>query len=221
VLTGLYICFLLQARYEAVVEKLSARQPIAQLASRKQFIEYKLKLATRVGSDGSGPGSSGVSPADRAALIAELTEVQANVEALVRQYERRFGEPYLRMTPAGPDGGAPPTPGGSNSNNNTGAYAALNSPRQQTQQQGGVSWEARTNFTPSSTQPTTQQRHSIAGPTTNVHTATASPTSPSSQTHTSHSAASFQSPPAGSKMNTVGSGVATNKSAFKSVPPAR
>ena len=199
------------------MEKLSARQPIAQLASRKQFIEYKLKLATRVGSDGSGPGSSGVSPADRAALIAELTEVQANVEALVRQYERRFGEPYLRMTPAGPDGGAPPTPGGSN----TGAYAVLNSPRQQPQQQGGVSWEARTNFTPSSTQPTTQQRHSIAGPTTNLHAASTSPSSPTSQTHTTHSAASFQSPPAGSKVNAVGSGVATNKSAFKSVPPAR
>ena len=216
-LVHLFPCFHFQARYEAVVEKLSARQPIAQLASRKQFIEYKLKLATRVGSDGSGPGSSGVSPADRAALIAELTEVQANVEALVRQYERRFGEPYLRMTPAGPDGGAPPTPGGSN----TGAYAVLNSPRQQPQQQGGVSWEARTNFTPSSTQPTTQQRHSIAGPTTNLHAASTSPSSPTSQTHTTHSAASFQSPPAGSKVNAVGSGVATNKSAFKSVPPAR
>lgn len=196
------------------MEKLSARQPIAQLASRKQFIEYKLKLATRVGSDGSGPGSSGVSPADRAALIAELTEVQANVEALVRQYERRFGEPYLRMTPAGPDGGAPPTPGGS-CNTSTGAYAALNSPRQQQQQQGagGVSWESRTNFTPSNTQQS-QQRHSIAGPTTNVHTA--SPTSPPSQTHSSNSAASFHSQPAGNKGS-----VATNKSAFKSVPPAR
>lgn len=84
---------------------------VLQLASRKQFIEYKLKLATRVGSDGSSTGTGGVSPADRAALIAELTEVQSNVEALVRQYERRFGEPYLRMTPAGPEPPAPATPG--------------------------------------------------------------------------------------------------------------
>lgn len=82
----------------------------SQLASRKQFIEYKLKLATRVGSDGSSSSAGGVSAADRAALIAELTEVQANAEALVRQYERRFGEPYLRMTPAGPETAAPATP---------------------------------------------------------------------------------------------------------------
>lgn len=80
------------------------------MASRKQFIEYKLKLATRVGSDGSSSSAGGVSAADRAALIAELTEVQANLEALVRQYERRFGEPYLRMTPAGPETAAPATP---------------------------------------------------------------------------------------------------------------
>lgn len=71
-----------------------------QLASRKQFIEYKLKLATRVGADGSSV-ATGVSPADRAALIAELTEVQANMEALIRQYERRFNEAYLRMTATG------------------------------------------------------------------------------------------------------------------------
>ena len=70
---------------------------VTQLASRKQFIEYKLKLATRTGADGGGL-NSGVSAADRQALAAELVEVQSSSDALIRQYEKRFGESYLKMS---------------------------------------------------------------------------------------------------------------------------
>jgi hypothetical protein len=96
------------SRYESIAEKLAARQPITQLANRKQFIEYKLKLATRVGPDGTSSVTVGITPADRAALIAELTEVQNNTDALIRQYERRFGESYSKIAGGNDSGGGAP-----------------------------------------------------------------------------------------------------------------
>ncbi len=97
--------------YEAISGKLSARQPIAQvigctltqtecthtisqLISRKQYIEYKLKLASRIGGEGSN-----LSAADRAQLITELTELQSNADQLVRQFEKKYGESYFKGAP--------------------------------------------------------------------------------------------------------------------------
>ena len=74
--------------YDSVAQKLTARVPIAQLSHRKQFIEYKLKLAQKNGSDGQS------SSAEKADLIAELTEVKNNLEKLTRNYERTFHESY-------------------------------------------------------------------------------------------------------------------------------
>jgi hypothetical protein len=50
--------------------------------SRKQFIEYKLKL------------TRDTSTSEKADLISELTEVKANLERLMKDYERRFNESY-------------------------------------------------------------------------------------------------------------------------------
>lgn len=84
------------ALYENITTKLTARVPIAQLLNRKQFIEYKLKLASKVG--GAGDSSS----AEKADLITELTEVKANLEKLTRQYEKSFGESFAAVnSPAG------------------------------------------------------------------------------------------------------------------------
>jgi hypothetical protein len=76
----------LLALYENVATKLTARVPIAQLSNRKQFIEYKLKLATKVGDASSA--------AEKADLIAELTDVKANLDKLTRNYEKTFHESY-------------------------------------------------------------------------------------------------------------------------------
>ncbi len=62
-----------------------------QLLNRKQFIEYKLKLATKASTD-SAPGS--LQSSEKAQLITELTEVKSNLEKLLRQYEKDFGEHF-------------------------------------------------------------------------------------------------------------------------------
>lgn len=61
------------------------------MINRKQYIEYKLKLASRIGGEGSN-----LSASDRAQLIGELTDIQNSADQLVRQYERQFGESYFR-----------------------------------------------------------------------------------------------------------------------------
>jgi hypothetical protein len=78
----------LLALYESISTKLSARVPIVQFLNRKQFIEYKLKLATRPG------GESNMTSAEKADLISELTEVKANLDKAIKQYEIAFGESF-------------------------------------------------------------------------------------------------------------------------------
>ncbi len=64
---------------------------LCQLINRKQYIEYKLKLASRIGGEGSNLSSS-----DRAQLISELTDIQNSADQLVRQYEKKHGESYFK-----------------------------------------------------------------------------------------------------------------------------
>lgn len=40
-----------------------------------------------------------ISTSERASLISELTEIQSNIDLLMHQYERRFGEHYNKMNP--------------------------------------------------------------------------------------------------------------------------
>ena len=61
------------------------------MISRKQYIEYKLKLASRIGGEGSN-----LSASDRAQLITELTDIQSNVDSLCKQYEKKFGESFFK-----------------------------------------------------------------------------------------------------------------------------
>ena len=70
------------------------------MINRKQFLEYKLKLSSRLTTDNSGANNnnSTISASERAALITELTEIHNNLEVLMNQYERRFGESYSKMT---------------------------------------------------------------------------------------------------------------------------
>jgi hypothetical protein len=174
-----------------------------QLASRKQFIEYKLKLATRTGPDGTSV-TTGVSPADRAALIAELTEVQANSEALIRQYERRFGEAYGKVGTDGP-GSVPASPAaagkeGVSWESGTAGHAVQASPRASfasSHSQSAASTPFANNVP--------HARHSITLPNNSNATSTPTYMSPLLSRNTAANA------------GTPGA----NKSAFKSVPPAR
>jgi hypothetical protein len=75
--------------YETISTKLSARVPIVQLLNRKQFIEYKLKLATRASGE-----TSTMTSAEKADLISELTEVKSNLERSIKHYETAFGESF-------------------------------------------------------------------------------------------------------------------------------
>eukprot|EP01037_Dinobryon_pediforme_P018491 gene18491-18768_t len=83
----------LLARFELLQGKLADRVPIAQAISRRQFLEYKLKLAARL--DGSS-SASGLSPADKAAFITELTEISSLLDASTKQYEKKYGESYFK-----------------------------------------------------------------------------------------------------------------------------
>ena len=76
------------------------------MINRKQFLEYKLKLSSRLTHNDNNPAgttttnnnNSTISAAERAALITELTEIQNNIEVLMVQYERKFGESYTKLT---------------------------------------------------------------------------------------------------------------------------
>jgi len=97
------------------------------LINRKQFLEYKLKLSSRLTTDNSGANNnnSTISASERAALITELTEIHNNLEVLMNQYERRFGESYSKMTTTntsvGGGGG-----GGSSTTTSTASASMLN-----------------------------------------------------------------------------------------------
>eukprot|EP00599_Poterioochromonas_sp_BG-1_P014104 CAMPEP_0173162616 /NCGR_PEP_ID=MMETSP1105-20130129/19414_1 /TAXON_ID=2985 /ORGANISM="Ochromonas sp., Strain BG-1" /LENGTH=211 /DNA_ID=CAMNT_0014082481 /DNA_START=214 /DNA_END=849 /DNA_ORIENTATION=+ len=80
----------LLALYESVSTKLAARVPIVQLQNRKQFLEYKIKLASRVNQE----GSSTMTSSEKAELISELTEVKTSLERSVKQYEMTFHEAF-------------------------------------------------------------------------------------------------------------------------------
>ena len=72
------------------------------MINRKQFLEYKLKLSSRLTNENGGGtnnnnSNSTINASERAALITELTEIHNNLEVLMNQYERRFGESYLKM----------------------------------------------------------------------------------------------------------------------------
>lgn len=209
-------------RYEAIVEKLSARQPIAQLASRRQFIEYKLKLSSRIGTDGSS-GTTGVSPADRAALIAELTEVSANLEALTRQYERRFNEPFAKVgteSPAlnTPGQGAVVPPSPSVSAAGTVSWDAAPSPRVAGNGPTITTTSTSAASTPFASGAPPSARHSISLPPNGTNGTGAAFTQPSYMSPTA-----TRGGPAATAAAAVGSGTSNSaaKSAFKAIPAAR
>jgi hypothetical protein len=58
--------------------------------NRKQFLEYKLKLASRA----TGEASS-MTSAEKADLISELTEVKTSLDRSIKQYENSFGESFV------------------------------------------------------------------------------------------------------------------------------
>lgn len=97
------------------------------MINRKQFLEYKLKLSSRLTTDNSGTNNnnSTISASERAALITELTEIHNNLEVLMNQFERRFGESYSKMTTTntsvGGGGG-----GGSTTTSTTASASMLN-----------------------------------------------------------------------------------------------
>ena len=82
----------MMARFDLLQAKLADRAPIAQLVGRRQFIEYKLKLASKLEGGGGGLSSS-----ERAAFISELTDLQSNLDAFQRQYEKKYGEPFMQQ----------------------------------------------------------------------------------------------------------------------------
>lgn len=75
-------------RYEAVVSKLSARLPITQMMSRKQYLEYKIKLSQRAGSTGNNEQVL-------VELTSELSSLQASIAQATREYERRYSERFV------------------------------------------------------------------------------------------------------------------------------
>lgn len=80
------------AVYESISARLTDRAPIVQLLNRKQFLEYKLKLANRA-SVADGSGAAGAT-AERADQIAELSEVKTQLEKLIKVYERTHNETF-------------------------------------------------------------------------------------------------------------------------------
>ena len=63
------------------------------MLSRKQYVEYKLKLAQRPGATS---GSDALSQAGRAELSQELQELANSIDNATRQYEIRFSERFVR-----------------------------------------------------------------------------------------------------------------------------
>lgn len=72
-----------------------------QSINRKQFIEYKLKLASRISNNGDTVGSGNtISPADRALMITELTELQGSIDSAIKTYERKYNESFNKPVSA-------------------------------------------------------------------------------------------------------------------------
>jgi hypothetical protein len=130
--------------------------------------------------------------------------VQANSEALIRQYERRFGEAYGKVGSDGP-GSVPASPAAAGKESvtwesGTGGHAAQASPR--------ASFASSHNQSAASTpfaNNVPHARHSITLPSNGNATTTPTYMSPLLSRNTAANA------------GTPGA----NKSAFKSVPPAR
>ena len=98
------------------------------MINRKQFLEYKLKLSSRLTTDNSGANNnnSTISASERAALITELTEIHNNLEVLMNQYERRFGESYSKMTTTNTSVGGGGGGGGSTTTTSMASASMLN-----------------------------------------------------------------------------------------------
>lgn len=95
----------LTRRYEAVQSKLTARLPIMQMLTRKQYLEYKLTFS----ANSQNPDAS----AQRPTFIAELDELRAQSEAAIRAYERQYGEKFVRTAAAAaPTRGSDSAPSG-------------------------------------------------------------------------------------------------------------
>jgi hypothetical protein len=94
----------LTSKYEMVLAKLASRMPIMQMLSRKQYIEYKLKLSQRP----SGNGDS-LSVTARTELTQELQDLVSNIETATKQYEIRYSERFVRPPTIMTNAGGSPT----------------------------------------------------------------------------------------------------------------
>jgi len=99
----------MEAAFDLLKEKLSARSPILAMLQRKQFVEYKLKRpALAVGGGGGGATGEPLTLAGKAEFTQELSELQGKLEESLRKYEQYFGEkfvaPALLPTSAGSSG---------------------------------------------------------------------------------------------------------------------
>ncbi|RYY89574.1 hypothetical protein EON63_00550 [archaeon] len=75
-----------------------------QLLNRKQFLEYKLKLTSSSGSvqgsaghslsSGMAGNATSMSAAERAELIAELSELRGALSTSIKQFEKMHNEPF-------------------------------------------------------------------------------------------------------------------------------
>jgi hypothetical protein len=88
----------LSRRYETIQKRLSARLPIVQMLTRKQYIEYKLKYIQKFAvADTPGAEMSRADAlASKSALLTELSELQGGIENAIRDYEQQFGERFVR-----------------------------------------------------------------------------------------------------------------------------
>ena len=100
----------LARRYETIQKRLSARLPIVQMLTRRQFIEYKLKYIQKFAVSES-PGaemSRAEALSSKSSLLTELSELQGSIENAIRDYEQQFGERFVK--PAVPPQNAATTP---------------------------------------------------------------------------------------------------------------
>jgi hypothetical protein len=95
----------LMTKYHEISSKLSSRLPIIQAISRKQFLEYKVKLAQRAGNTNAADGSpnKGAIPAE---IMNELSDLQQFIQHSIEQYEQQYQETFYRL-----DNEIPPGPG--------------------------------------------------------------------------------------------------------------
>lgn len=115
----------MSAKYEQIMKKLSARLPIAQALSRKQYLEYKIKLTSRADS-GKGDGFP-----HQTELNAELRELQRYLSDALVKYENYYGESFHRQD------STPLSPGRSSSPTSMGALAVSQISQQRSFDAGG------------------------------------------------------------------------------------